>query len=159
MPVSCIFALNNRPSSNLSCLGFGSIEAYSGRDLGRDNPRAVALEGIGPIPPGRYYIIDRETGGRLGWARDLWAEYANGNDHSQWFSLWNPSTGDITIVNGVKRGNFRIHPSGISGLSKGCITIVNKADFIKLREFIRSGPPSIPIPGARQKAYGIVEVR
>src|SRR5215469_16232937 len=98
MPVSCVFTLNNKASSDLSCTGFGSIEAYSGKDKGRDNPGAVALEGVGPIPPGRYYIIDRQAGGRFGWARDLWAEYVYGNDHAQWFSLWNPKTGDSTII-------------------------------------------------------------
>jgi hypothetical protein len=147
MPVSCVFKLNRQNVSDLNCTGFGSIEAYSGRDEGRDNPDAVALEGIGPIPPGSYYIIDRQAGGRFGWARDLWAQRVLGSDHAHWFSLWNPKTGDETIVNGVARGSFRLHPNGVSGMSMGCITIIDKKDFNRLRKFIRSSPPTLHIPG------------
>ncbi|MDR5761588.1 DUF2778 domain-containing protein [Caballeronia sp. LZ035] len=159
MPVSCVFKLNRQVSSDLACTGFGTIEAYSGKDIGRDNPDAVALQGIGPIPPGRYYIIDRQAGGRLGRARDLVAKYGFGNDHAKWFTLWNRKTGDETIVNGVTRGSFRLHPNGFGGLSEGCITVVDEKDFDRLRKFIRSGRPTVSIPGSLHKAYGVVEVR
>ncbi|MDR5882158.1 DUF2778 domain-containing protein [Caballeronia sp. LZ032] len=159
MPVSCVFKLNRQVSSDLTCTGFGSIEAYSGRGVGRDNPDAVSLESVGPIPPGRYYLIDRQAGGRLGWLRDWWTDLVIGSDHTQWFTLWNPKTGDSTIVNGVKRESFRLHPNGVSGTSMGCITVVDKKAFEKLKRFIRSSPPTISIPGTSYKAYGVVEVQ
>lgn len=87
------------------------------------------------------------------------AKYIQGSDHGQWFSLWNPKTGDETIVNGVKRSNFRLHPNGVARMSMGCITVVNERDFDKLRQFIRSTPPLISIPGTSHKAYGVVEVQ
>jgi Protein of unknown function (DUF2778) len=62
MPVACTFQLNGKSTSLLQCSGVGNLAAFSGHDLGRDNPEAVALEDIGPIPPGRYYIVDRQSG-------------------------------------------------------------------------------------------------
>ncbi|WP_309296517.1 tlde1 domain-containing protein [Paraburkholderia terrae] len=63
MPVYCTFTLDNRETSMLDCLGFGAVPAYSGHGKGRDNPNDVADVGVGPIPPGTYYIIDRQSGG------------------------------------------------------------------------------------------------
>ncbi|WP_346777784.1 tlde1 domain-containing protein [Paraburkholderia sp. Ac-20336] len=36
-------------------------------------------------------------------------------------------------MNGVERGQFRLHPAGGRGLSKGCITLPGYADFEKIR--------------------------
>jgi hypothetical protein len=63
MPVYCTFTLDNRETSMLDCLGFGAVPAYSGHGKGRDNPNDGADVGVGPIPPGTYYIIDRQSGG------------------------------------------------------------------------------------------------
>lgn len=144
----------------LHCDGVGAMVAFSGRGNGRDNPAATSQQAIGPIPKGIYYIIDRQSGGRIGWFRDLWGEYGYGTtDHTEWFMLWNPKTGDSTMVDGVKRGAFRLHPVGPMGLSEGCITIANPGQFKQLATYLRGQGATIPVPGSPSKAYGTVEVR
>jgi hypothetical protein len=160
MPVRCTFSLNGKATSSLYCSGFGSVAAYSGTSWGRDNPQATATENIGPLPAGTYYIVDRQSGGILGWARDFWSEYGYGTtDRRKWFALWNPGTGDSTMIDGIRRGNFRIHPEGPAHLSEGCITVVNPFAFDQLRRYIRSRKPDLPVPGSTLRAYGTVEVR
>jgi hypothetical protein len=160
MPVRCTFSLNGKDTSELWCSGFGSVTAYSGTDGGRDNPGATALRKIGPLPAGTYYIVDRQSGGWFGWARDLWSQRGFGTtDRTRWFALWNPDTGDTTNINGIERGAFRIHPEGQMHLSEGCITVISHFEFDQLERFIRSNPPDVPIPGSTMRAYGTVEVR
>lgn len=62
---NCKFELNNQPMSVFQILT-ASYPAFSG--LGREiNKRSSAcLQNVGPIPPGTYYIVDRESGGVLG---------------------------------------------------------------------------------------------
>ncbi|SEJ41202.1 DUF2778 domain-containing protein [Paraburkholderia diazotrophica] len=160
MPVRCTFLLNDKITSSLYCSGFGSVEAYSGQKQGRDNPRDTALPNIGPLPAGTYYLVDRQSGGMFGWARDLWYEYGWGSsDHTKWFALWNPNGGDTTMINGIRRGSFRLHPEGPMRLSEGCITVVNPSGFDQLQRFIRSRKPDLPVPGSALRAYGTVDVR
>lgn len=160
MPIRCTFSLNNKETSQLYCSGFGAVAAYSGQKWGRDNPRATSTEGIGPLPAGTYYIVDRQSGGMLGWAYDLWSEYGVGTtDRTKWFALWNPYTGDTTMINGIKRGNFRIHPEGQLHLSEGCITVVSHIEFDRLQRYFRSRRPDLPVPGSTLRAYGTVDVR
>ncbi len=71
MPASCYFTLNNQKVSALVCSGFGGVAAFSGNSQHIDNPSDTAVVGAGPIPKGRYYIITREPGGRLGRLRDF----------------------------------------------------------------------------------------
>lgn len=159
MPVACTFQLNGKPTSLLQCPGIGNLAAFSGHDRGRDNPAAVALEDIGPIPPGRYYIVDRQSGGRLGWLYDFLRTYAYGTDRDKWFALWREKTGDTTIINGVRRGQFRLHPIGPQGLSDGCITITSPHSFDALAAYLRKQGASWPVPGTTLKAYGWVDVQ
>ena len=160
MPIRCTFALNSQQTSVLSCPGVGLMTAFSGQKSGRDNPAAADKEDIGPIPPGTYYIIDRQSGGRLGVLHDFWNAHGVGTtDRRKWFTLWNPKTGDTTIVNGVKRGSFRLHPMGLLHLSEGCITVVNPQQFDNLATYLRSRGPDTPVPGSGSKAYGTVDVK
>jgi Protein of unknown function (DUF2778) len=160
MPVQCTFRLNNEQTSTLWCSGFGRVAAYSGQLNGRDNPRAIDLKDIGPIPPGKYYLLDRQSGGRMGWFYDWLAQNNIGTtDHTKWFTLWNERTGDMTYVNGVKRGEFRLHPEGPRRLSEGCITVLSLEEFDRLERHIRSRPPDVPVPGTTYRAYGTVEVQ
>jgi hypothetical protein len=160
MPVRCTFALNNKTTSALYCSGFGSVTAYSGQKWGRDNPKATAAEDVGPLPAGTYYIVDRQSGGMLGWARDLWSEDGYGTtDRTKWFALWNPSTGDTTMTDGIRRGSFRLHPEGPQHLSEGCITVGSHIEFDQLRQFILSRKPDLPVPRSSLRAYGTVDVR
>jgi hypothetical protein len=159
MPVRCTFRLDGRATSTLQCSGFGPVAAYSGTGWGRDNPRATDRRNIGPLPVGTYYIVDRESGGMFGWARDLWSEYGWGSsDRTKWFALWNPRSGDTTMIHGVRRGNFRLHPEGQMRVSEGCITVVSHHEFDQLRRYILARGPDLPVPGSTLMAYGTVEV-
>ncbi|WP_310391876.1 DUF2778 domain-containing protein [Caballeronia sp. LP006] len=115
MPVNCVFTLNNKNTSALVCSGYGTVEAFSGQKQGRDNPNEVTSKGIGPIPRGTYYIVDRQSGGALGHMRDNLSPLVGSTDRRKWFMLWNPTTGDMTNIDGVMRGEFRLHPVGDRG--------------------------------------------
>lgn len=139
--------------------GFGSVAAFSGQKMGRDNSRYESKDDIGPIPEGTYYIVDRQAGGRMGWLYDLWSAYGWGTtDRTGWFALMNPETGDETLIDGVRRGHFRLHPMGPLRLSEGCITVIDPVSFGKLASFLREHGANTPIPGGGM-AYGTVEVR
>ncbi|MGZ7176332.1 DUF2778 domain-containing protein [Burkholderia gladioli] len=160
MPIRCTFDLNGKTTSTLNCPGFGMISAFSGTKSGRDNPNATDIEGVGPIPKGTYYIVDRQSGGRLGWFHDAIGKYGIGTtDHTKWFMLWNASTGDSTYVGNVKRGQFRLHPMGQLRLSEGCITVTNPTTFDRLAEYLRKNGADLPVPGSTFKAYGTVDVK
>ncbi|NRO95471.1 DUF2778 domain-containing protein [Paraburkholderia sp. NMBU_R16] len=160
MPVACTFVLNRSSVSNLVCPGFGSVPAYSGRGKHIDDPGATALKKAGPLPAGTYFIVDRQSGGRLGWFNDLMADARAGTDRSRWFALYrNDGTiDDWTFVEGVRRGNFRLHPSGWWGMSEGCITLPHAGQFDKLRQFLKA-QPTRKIPGTTINYYGTVTVR
>jgi hypothetical protein len=158
--ITCVFNLNSEQFSILGCHGEGvppMLKAFSGRDRGRDNPNSTGLPDIGPIPKGTYYIIDRQSGGHLGWLHDISSRIGS-TDHSQWFMLWNKDTGDTTYVNKVKRGAFRLHPIGPLGLSEGCITVTDIEGFKKFAAALRKRKPDLAVPGTTLKAYGIVQV-
>lgn len=159
MPVNCTFKLNNRETSTLVCAGYGTVEAFSGQKHGRDNPDAVTIAKIGPIPRGTYYLVDRQSGGLLGRVRDALAPYVGSTERTKWFMLWNPETGDMSNIKGVIRGQFRLHPVGNEERSEGCITLVNPAEFELLQRFIRTSPPILPVPGSTLRAYGMVTVK
>ena len=158
--VVCTFELDRKETSRLQCSGFGAVVAFSGHEQGRGNPDWTAVENYGPIPHGTYYIVDRQSGGRMGPLRDAVSRHIYGSsDRTTWFTLWNPRTGDSTVVNGVTRGNFRLHPRGAQGRSQGCIVVDNPSDFDRLERYLRARKPVIPVPGTSLKAYGKVIVR
>ncbi|WP_175687413.1 DUF2778 domain-containing protein [Burkholderia anthina] len=161
MPASCTFILNGQPISFLSCTGAGSVQAFSGMPEDRDKPESVAKPKSGPLPRGIYYIVDRQTGGRLGWLYDFARANLYGTDRAKWFALYRAdgNIDDTTIINGVRRGAFRLHPNGPLGRSEGCITVKNPQDFERMSAFIRAQGATVPIPGTDINAYGIVEVR
>ncbi|PRX30755.1 uncharacterized protein DUF2778 [Paraburkholderia sp. BL18I3N2] len=160
MPVKCTFLLNGQADSVFSCEGTASVTAFSGTGRGRDNPDDTAIENVGPIPKGTYYLINRQSGGYMGFFYDWWnAQGVSSTDRRQWFMLWNPKTGDTTNIDGIKRGNFRLHPMGHLRLSHGCITVVNRQEFDRLQQFIRSRGQTVPVPRTALRAYGTVEVK
>ncbi|MCC8396900.1 DUF2778 domain-containing protein [Paraburkholderia sp. MMS20-SJTR3] len=160
MPAGCLFLLNRKTTSVLTCRGLGGFEAFSGKATGRNNPDLTYRKNIGALPEGTYYLVDRQSGGRLGFVRDTWNAYGFGStDHREWFMLWNPATGDKTNIYGIERGNFRLHPAGPQGLSEGCITVKRPYDFQRLAAYIRSHGMKVAVPGTSMKAYGTVIVR
>jgi len=63
------------------------------------------------------------------------------------------------MINGIRRGNFRLHPEGQMRVSEGCITVVSHLQFELLRRFIHSHQPDLQVPGSTLRAYGTVEVQ
>jgi len=151
--IDCSFELNGKPMSALKC-GAMSFPAFSGLGTHANRREFACHAGIGPIPPGTYYIFDRQSGGLLGSLRDML------NGHGDWFALYaaDGKIDDETFCNQVKRGNFRLHPKGTAGISQGCITLESVADYQRLRTFLK-GMPAQAVPGISLKAYGRVVVK
>lgn len=157
--IRCTFYLNGGALSNLSCPGVGFFPAYSGiAGSMRNNPDSVAMKGIGPLPPGQYFIVNRASGGFGSAARDWFTSQVSGSDRSLWFALYrnDGNIDDHTFVEQVERGNFRLHPAGYQGVSKGCITLPRKSDYLLLREALLNSAPFMVSPSLR--AYGTVQV-
>lgn len=159
MPANCTFILNNQPTSTLMCDGQG-YAAFSGEVGHKNNPADVAKAAEGPLPTGTYYIIDRQSGGHLGWLWDWGATVFNNSHRENWFALYSAGrvVSDSVFVNGIKRGNFRLHPVGRRGRSEGCITLASPEQFQKLHDYLKSQPVAM-IPGTNIRYYGTVSVR
>ena len=82
------------------------------------------------------------------------------SERATWFALYSADgkIDDWTFVEGVRRGNFRLHPNGRWGVSDGCITLVSQHQFDRLRNYLLSQPTK-PIPGTSTPYYGIVDVQ
>ena len=57
----CSFELNNKPMSTFKIGGL-SFPAFSGLRSHANRIVSSCLSGVGPIPPGTYYIFDRGAG-------------------------------------------------------------------------------------------------
>jgi hypothetical protein len=152
------FTLNGKPVTYLEGSGM-RYPAYSGAGEDVNNPNAISHAMKGPLPPGRYYIIDRQSGGRIGSARDKAHDYWTHTTNHDWFALYSFDTNsDTTFINNVKRGNFRLHPEGAQHLSEGCITLKSSSDFYGLRYRLKNTSLFCEIPGTRIRYYGTVLV-
>ncbi|AYB50540.1 DUF2778 domain-containing protein [Ralstonia solanacearum] len=151
--IECTFELNDQPMSALK-LGACSFPAFSGLGSGVNQRRAMCAPSRGPIPPGTYYILDRQTGGRLGPLLDRL------KGRQDWLALYadDGRIDDETFCDRVRRGQFRLHPSGRLGISEGCIVMQRQTDFHRLRAMLNCHR-SAPIPGLDISAYGKVVVK
>lgn len=140
----------------MSTLTMGSLSfpAFSGMDSHKNQLLSACIPNNGPIPPGVYYIFDRQSGGLLGPLKDLFS----GKD--EWFALYaiDNKIDDQTFCDSVKRGQFRLHPKGLAGISKGCITIEKNSDFQYLRSVLKDTRQE-KVPGSNLLSYGKVTVR
>ena len=129
---------------------FTTENVFSGNSDEKNNPDFSNNQNSGPIPPGNYYIIKRQSGGIRDWARNLV------NDRSNWLALIaiDDSIDDKTEIDGVVRSSFRMH-AGESSL--GCITFMNEAVFEAIREFILD-TDAAKVDGTDYIYYGILEV-
>ena len=111
------------------------------------------------MPLGRYYILDRESGGMLGWIRQPVKDVFAGTDRSEWFSLYRDDgeVDDQTAINNIQRSAFRIHPVGPQGISQGCVTMTSKLAFDELRRSLRNLPGEI-LPSTGIKYFGVLDV-
>lgn len=159
MAITCSYVLNGMETSILSCAGVGNFPAFSGQLVGRNNPTLTNIADLGPLPTGRYFIVSRVSGGRLGGLRNAVLKYGYGTDRDTWFGLYRDDgkINDETFIEGVKRGSFRLHPIGPKGLSEGCITMTSQSDFDYLRAALL-GTSMIGIPGSSLKAHGTIRV-
>ncbi|RDS80188.1 DUF2778 domain-containing protein [Dyella monticola] len=157
-PVRMCYTLNRQNMSILHVPGLGDFAAFSGDGKGRNNPDGIAWKDSGAIPPGAYYVVNRQSGGYLSQARNFFYEQFDLPNKSEWFALWQCALCDSQNVNGVTRGNFRLHPRGPMGVSLGCVTVDKKCDFEKISGYLRSRDPDLPIPGSSLKAFGTLEV-
>ncbi|QBR00317.1 DUF2778 domain-containing protein [Paraburkholderia pallida] len=160
MPAQCFYNLNGQRMSTLTCVGIGGFAAFSGSGVDTNNPASIAIRNSGPLPLGLYYIVARPSGGRMGWLYDFVKDQASGVHHEDWFALYRDDgqIDDYTVINGVRRGNFRIHPNGRLGRSEGCITIAAQRDFARLRQWLLSQKTGV-IPRTGISYYGTVIVR
>lgn len=151
--LNCSYELNGKSLSKFVC-GAQSFEAFSGNGKHKNKPASVCVPNDGPIPRGKYYIVDRQSGGKLGWLYDSF----NGKD--KWFALYaaDNKIDDNMFCNKVRRGEFRLHPKGTLGISLGCITIEKKSDYDKVYKLLKATKKE-KIPGTKLATYGIVIVK
>ena len=150
--IECRFELNGKPMSEFRC-GSYKFPAFSGLGDYVNKRMAVCKEGVGAIPPGAYFIIDRQSGGLLGPFRDTIS------GKRDWFSLLadDGKVDDVTICDKVIRGQFRLHPKGTLGISQGCIVIEEADRFQFLRAILKTSAQQ-KIPGTSIMTYGRVVV-
>jgi Protein of unknown function (DUF2778) len=158
------FVVNNQPFSPLVIYGVGAFQAFSGNSIFRNRGGCTAIPDNGPIPAGKYWIVDRPAGGIRSqmqtWAKDL-ANTLIGkpSHHNEWFALYRDDgrIDDETLINGKKRDHFRLHPVGGAGVSLGCITLQSLADFQRLRSALLH-TTTVPAGNSGIRAYGWIEV-
>ncbi|QOL13156.1 DUF2778 domain-containing protein [Dickeya dianthicola] len=158
------FIVNNADYSPLTLLGVGTFMAFSGNKIYRNRGGCTDVPEAGPIPEGRYWIVDRPAGGirsqATAWLKDSWnTVWGNDSNHSEWFALYRDDgqIDDYTWVNGVRRGNFRLHPIGGQGLSLGCITLQHYSDFAVIRAALLRTRKQ-PVRNTGLESYGVIEV-
>ena len=146
------FVLNGLPMSSFKLIG-REFPAFSGLAPHVNKRLSACLIGVGPIPPGLYYVFDREAGGLFGPLRDLFT------GRSDWFALYGADNriDDEVYCDKVKRGNFRLHPKGSLGRSEGCVVIDKPGDFIQVRMLLKSFKPA-PVLGSKLHAYATLLV-
>jgi hypothetical protein len=118
----------------------------------------VAVVEAGRLPFAKYYIVDRPRGGISTKVEASVNSLMSGSDRDLWFGLYREdgNVDDITFIDQVKRGAFRLHPAGYSGVSEGCITLPSHSHYAILREALLN-TARINI-SASLTAYGTVQV-
>lgn len=157
------FVINNADYSPLTIYGIGTFMAFSGNGAYRNQVGYEMIPDEGPIPPGRYWVVDRPGG-------NVWSQFKTGIkdvynhmvydaqfNHNEWFALYrnDGKIDDYTWITGVARGNFRLHPGRVS---KGCITLVHDSDYALIRHMLLRTMKQ-QVPGKENlMAYGTIEV-
>ncbi len=129
------------------CPGDVSNPAFSGNHQFTNRPEFESIENHGPIPAGRYYIVEPYHYNRI-----------NG---AVFFKLYRDD-GKIddftTLPNGQTRGQFRFHPGTASN---GCVTVSsskNSRDWYRIQDrLLRTTTGTIP--GTDITYYGTVDVK
>lgn len=153
--INCSFELNGKAISKFVC-SHVPYNVFSGSGKHANTKAYACLPKLGPIPPGQYYIIDRKSGGLKKRLRQF---FDMRDPRDNWFALYaaDGHIDDTTFCEEVKRGNFRLHPKGVLGISEGCIVIDNPIEFDQLALLLR-GSGQMHVPGLDIKAYGMATV-
>lgn len=155
--------LNGADYAPFNLYAVGVFMAHSGLGAYRNNVNCGGVQNIGPIPPGKYWIVDRMEGNWFSQKKEEFHDQLNrlvGRrefGRTDWFALWRDDWGidDYTWIEGIIRGNFRLHPGTVS---KGCITIAHSSDFAMIRNALMK-TSLVPVPCRRSLlARGWVEV-
>jgi len=155
--------LNGADYSPFNLYGVGVFMTHSGRGVYCNKGACGAILKDGPFPPGKYWIVDRNEGNWFSQKgreiKDRVNKFVGYREFgkSDWFALWRDdwAIDDYMWVEGVKRGNFRLHPGVVS---EGCITIAHNSDFATIRNALMN-TPLIQVPCMRSlMARGCVEV-
>lgn len=155
--------LNGADYAPLDLYGVGVFMAHSGRGVYRNKGACGAVLKDDPLPPGKYWIVDRYEGN---WLVQKAVEVKDTVNNligyrefgrSDWFALWRDDLNidDHTWIDGVKRGNFRLHPGTVS---EGCITIAHNSDFAKIRNALMNTTPIQVLCTSSLMARGWIEV-
>ncbi|EKS1844218.1 DUF2778 domain-containing protein [Cronobacter muytjensii] len=161
--ISCELNYNEKTSDGrliLRCAGVGSFPVFSG--LGSyKNTVEFAGRRNGPIPLGRYWIVERPRGGPYSRYRTWQKKRDTGNLYNEWFALFRQDgfIDDQTFVDGTFRGSFRLHPlrPDGTGVSDGCVTFYNRSDFYILRRALLKSVRYV-VHCSGLKAYGQLNV-
>ena len=151
------FVINDAHDSPLSFAGAGTFLAFSGDGIYRNRGACDMKPTAGPVPAGKYWIVNRPEGGLRSHVnagvRDRYNQVMNSATFRHRRDDW--GIDDDTWNEGVKRGNFRLHPGA---LSKGGITLLHASDFAMLHNALLK-TPQVDVPCmSKLKAYGTIEV-
>ncbi len=149
--LQCQFRINGKETSRLE-IDNRSYPAFSGFEIHVNNLRSQCIQNLGPIPKGKYYIVDRATG--VLQKLNAWL-----TARDDWFALFaiDENIDEFVLCNGIRRGKFRLNPIGDEGISLGCVTLINKSDFKIVRTTLLAQPPKL-VGKHGAKAYGILNV-
>lgn len=164
MPIHGKFIVNSEHLAPLMMFGVGAFMAFSGNGPYRNRGGCTAIPNNGPIPAGKYWIVDRPRGGlrsrTQAWLSDAFNSVRGTPSYrDEWFALYRDDglVDDHTWVDLVKRGNFRLHPTGGQGRSLGCITLASYVDYQSIRRALLS-TTTTRAGNSGIKAYGWIEV-
>ncbi|HTH59294.1 MAG TPA: DUF2778 domain-containing protein [Paraburkholderia sp.] len=156
--------MTNSATLTLAVFGVGVFPAFSGDGIYRNRGGCTAAAGKGPLPAGKYWVVERPGGGiasRLQTQiKDAYnAARGNPSHHHEWFALYRDDgrIDDWTWIDGVRRGNFRLHPVGGDGVSFGCITLQSRTDFNRLRQALLQ-TTTVQAGTSGLRAHGWIEV-
>ncbi len=116
-------------TSDCSCMS-GSIDAFSGQGPRKNNPEMEYIVGGGPIPRGRYFIVDpyiytNDPTDKLGGLTFFKLMPDNGQ-YGDGLNVLMPTDNGSTVY----RDRFRFHPGTISN---GCVTTSNVEAWKKIQ--------------------------
>ncbi|MCU2631782.1 DUF2778 domain-containing protein [Enterobacter hormaechei subsp. hoffmannii] len=86
--LQCFFHLNGGTYATLSVPGVGFFPAFSGNGDATNRAESANIPDIGPLPPGRYYILLRGLGGWYTQTKDSVNAFFTGSNRNEWFALY-----------------------------------------------------------------------